>query len=91
MDKNKKIVLKPGYLLEKIDNEFAVYHPTSTTSLYLNETGSLIWQLCDGTRSTAEIIALLVGLYPESSEQIADQVEEFIRRLKENNIAVLQD
>ncbi len=91
MDRDKKVILNPGYLLEKIDNEIVVYHPTNTTSLYLNETGSLIWQLCDSTRSTAEIISLLVGFYPENSEQIADQVEEFIRRLKDNNIAVLQD
>lgn len=90
MDKDKKIVIEPGYLLERIDNEVAVYHPTKTTSIYLNETGSLIWELCDGTKSTAEIIALLVAFYPENSEQIAEQVEEFIRCLMENKVAVLQ-
>jgi hypothetical protein len=68
-----------------------MYHPTSTTSLYLNETGCLIWELCDGTRSTADIIALLVGLYPENSGQIAGQVEYFVRCLTENKVAVLHE
>ncbi|RWX43434.1 hypothetical protein H206_02470 [Candidatus Electrothrix aarhusensis] len=40
-DIKKKILLEPDYLLERIDNEVAVYHPTLTTSLYLNETGAL--------------------------------------------------
>ncbi|NCC05688.1 MAG: PqqD family protein, partial [Proteobacteria bacterium] len=53
MDLNKTVRLQPDYLLERIDNEITVYHPTLTTSFFLNETGALIWALCDGTRSVA--------------------------------------
>ena len=91
MDPEKKIVLAPGYLLERIADEVVVYHPTRTTSLYLNETGALIWGLCDGNRSTADIIGILSELYPDSSEQIAAQVEDMIRRLAENSIAAFED
>ncbi|MCI5163991.1 MAG: PqqD family protein [Candidatus Electrothrix sp. AX5] len=90
-DIKKKILLEPDYLLERIDNEVAVYHPTLTTSLYLNETGGLIWALCDGQRSTADIIDILGEIYQESRQQVAKDVINIIARLVENNIARLQD
>ncbi len=90
MDIQKKVVFEPGYLLEKIDDEITVYHPTLATSLYLNETGALIWELCDGERSISEVIDILVENYPENSPQIADDVRALIRRLLEKNIAVLR-
>jgi len=90
-DRKKKILLEPDYLLERIDNEVTVYHPTLTTSLYLNETGGLIWELCDGQRSTADIIDILGEIYQESRQQVAEDVVNIIARLVENNIARLQD
>lgn len=90
MDKNKKIAIESGFLLERIDNEIAVYHPTKTLSVYLNESGALIWELCDGSRSTAEIIALLTELYPESGAAIPAQVEDLVCLLLDNGIAELR-
>lgn len=89
MDLNKTIRLHPDYLLERIDNEITVYHPTLTTSFSLNETGALIWALCDGTRSVAAIITTLGELYPESREQIAGDVTALVTALVERNIAEL--
>ncbi len=89
MDINKTIVLEADYLLEKFDNEITVYHPSLTTSIYLNETGGLIWELCDGKRTVADIIALLEAEYPESREQIKAGVIDIISRLLAKNIATL--
>ena len=89
MDLNKKVVLESGYLLERMDDEITVYHPILATSLYLNETGALIWELCDGERSMAEVVDILAELYPENSQQIVDDVRALITRLVENKIAVL--
>lgn len=83
------VELAPGYLLETIDNEIVVYHPILTTSFYLNETGALIWRLCDGRRGVAEIIALLAAQYPESREQIAVDVVAVVELLVERKIARL--
>ena len=90
MDTKRIVMLESGYLLERIDNEITVYHPTLATSLYLNETGALIWELCDGVRPVSEVIDVLVDLYPENEAQIADDVRALIRRLLEKNIAVLR-
>jgi coenzyme PQQ biosynthesis protein PqqD len=89
MDLNKTVRLQPDYLLERIDNEITVYHPTLTTSFFLNETGALIWALCDGTRSVAEIIRSLGDLYPESREQIATDVTDLVTALVTRDIAEL--
>ena len=89
MDLNKTVRLQPDYLLERIDNEITVYHPTLTTSFFLNETGALIWALRDGTRSVAGIIVTLGGLYPESREQIAADVTGLVAALVERDIAEL--
>ncbi|WP_446007947.1 PqqD family protein [Candidatus Electrothrix sp.] len=90
-DMQKKIILEPNYLLERIANEITVYHPTLTTSLYLNETGALIWELCNGQRSTADIIDILTASYQENSQQIAGDVANVITLLLKNNIATLQE
>jgi hypothetical protein len=90
-DLKKKVILEPDYLLEKMDNEIVVFHPTLTSSLYLNETGGIIWELCDGQRSTGDIIELLGAVYQDNQQQIAQDVVNVITRLVENNIARLQD
>ena len=91
MNINKVVVLEPDYLLEKIGSEITVYHPSLTTSLYLNETGALIWELCDGKRSILDIIDILVELYPESRDQIQHGVLDVISSLVVNNIAALRE
>ena len=91
MDINKRVVLKPDFILEKIDNEITVYHPVLTTSLYLNESGALIWELCEKKRRIAEIIEVLESAYPENSKQIAADVVTVIQQLVERDFAELSD
>ncbi len=90
MNKSKIVVLEPDYLLEKIDNEITVYHPSLTTTIYLNETGAMIWKLCDGKKTIADMIDILTETYPESSKQIEAGVIDIINRLVDKNIASLQ-
>ena len=71
----------PGYRLEQLDDELLLYHPGTTTALYLNQTATLIWQLCDGQRSDREIVQLVVEAFPEAGESIAPDVESTLRRL----------
>lgn len=49
-----------------------VYHPDEGRALYLNETASLVWRLCDGERSVADIEALLRDAFPDATELPAD-------------------
>ena len=90
MDKNKIVSLKKDYILEHIDGEITVYHPTLTTAVYLNETGALIWELCDGKRTISDIIELLGEQYPESRTQIETDVKALIGQLVERSIGELR-
>ncbi|XCN73425.1 MAG: pyrroloquinoline quinone biosynthesis peptide chaperone PqqD [Candidatus Electrothrix aestuarii] len=90
MNKDSIITLEADYLLEKIENEITVYHPSLTTSIYLNESGAVIWELCDGKRTIAEIIDILVAAYPENAESIEADVLDIIGRLVDKNIARLR-
>ena len=87
MDETKIVTLKEGYFLERLDGEVTVYHPTLTTAVYLNETGALIWELCDGERTISDIIEILSQQYPESGAQIETDVKDLIPQLIEHNIA----
>jgi len=91
MDTNKRICLEADFILEKIDNEITVYHPSLTTSVYMNESGAVVWELCDGKRTITEIIGILKKAYPESSNQIEDDVIATIRQLVDHGIARLAD
>ncbi len=91
MDINKRVCLEADFILEQIDNEITVYHPTLTTSVYMNESGAVIWQLCDGNRTVSEIIDILSEAYPGNSSQIKDDVISTIGHLVDHNIAHLND
>jgi hypothetical protein len=79
----KKPRHRPDYRLEALDNEILLYHPTSTKVLYLNETASMIWKLCNGTRTTGEITELLQNAFPEQAATIDDEVEATLRNFVE--------
>ena len=89
MDVNQIVQLEKDFLLERIDGEISLYHPVKTTAVYLNETGALIWELCDDQKTVADIIGILSEHYPESREQIRQDVQDVIGKLVEKNIARL--
>lgn len=64
----------PGYQMEMLDGEMVLFHPTSLIILHSNTSGALIWQLCDGQRTVADIIELLRTAYPESATEVLTDV-----------------
>jgi Coenzyme PQQ synthesis protein D (PqqD) len=47
----------------------------------LNETGALVWQLCDGSRTVEEISAAIADDYDEDPERICADVGELVVEL----------
>lgn len=68
MDPSAIPMQKPGYQSADLDGEFMLYDSAEAKALYLNETASLIWQLCDGQRSLDSIRSLLRDAYPDARE-----------------------
>ncbi len=58
------------YRLEGFEGELLLYHPVKTQAVYLNETAALIWRLCDGQRSVAEIRSFLRETYLKDADKI---------------------
>lgn len=69
------------FRLEELDGNLLLYHPGLTKTVHLNETASLIWQLCDGKRSSQEIADLLLETFPEEAAQVVKDVEAALARL----------
>lgn len=72
-----------GYRMEHLDDELLLYHPGQTRVVALNPSAALVWQLCDGTRTREEIVALLRDGYPEAADQIPSDVSALLVTLRD--------
>jgi len=72
-----------GYHVEELDGDLLLLHPSNQIILHTNQTAALVWRLCDGERSVAEIVALLGDAYPEASADIAADVPALLLELAE--------
>ena len=79
-----------GFHLEMIDGEGVLYHSAHKQAIYLNESATVVWQLCDGTRSVADVIGLLQAEYPESAEVIRTDVTQAIQSLLTQQALILE-
>ena len=66
------------YLLEEMEGESFVFRPPAEQGIYLNETATVIWKLCDGTRSVQQIVDFLAEAYPDSAADILNDVSNTI-------------
>jgi coenzyme PQQ biosynthesis protein PqqD len=70
-----------GYFVEEMDGECLLYRLGAHKAIHLNETASLIWKLCDGTRSMQDIVAFLGQEYPDSRDDLSTDVREAVEML----------
>jgi hypothetical protein len=77
------------YHLEKMGNELLLFSPQNLVVLYLNESASVVWQLCDGQRSTRQMADLIAEAYPESTKSILGDVEDTIKLFKDKGAVLL--
>ena len=66
------------YQITEIEGELVLYHAGRSDTLFLNEYAAIVWYLCDGERSESGITQLLSESYPESAENMANEVKETI-------------
>ena len=88
MNLNAIYAQSPDCLLEDMDGELLLYNPVNTTTLHLNGSSAVVWELCDGKQSVEAIIASLIKAYPEQSGQIAADVEAVITDLASQSALV---
>ena len=71
----------PGFTLEELDGDLFLFNPQDGSLLELNSTAALIWQLCDGRRSMAQIQELLSAAYPEAGTSIEGDIPRILAHL----------
>ena len=69
------------FQIEEIDGETLLYQHQLKRMIYLNESAALVWHLCDGRRSVADIIDLLINSYPDIEDAVRADVIEAIDSL----------
>jgi len=69
------------FQIEQLEGETLLYQHQLKRVIYLNESAALVWHLCDGRRSVADIIELLVNSYPETEDAVRADVIEAIDSL----------
>ncbi len=90
MQTNQIPVPNADFRLEELDDELLLYHPTETRTVYLNPSASLIWRLCDGSRTVADIVALLQDSYPDAEDDIEQQVEATLKQFADYGAVTLK-
>ncbi len=78
----------PGYQIETLDDEIVLFHPAKRAIFYSNSIGALIWYMCDGQRTVAEIIKILSATYPDAAQQIAQDVPQTLATFAEHSAII---
>jgi coenzyme PQQ biosynthesis protein PqqD len=78
-----------GIEFAELEGEGVLYCPQKMTMFHVNETGSVVWSMCDGRRTVSEIIDELVEAFPDSASQIAPDVSAAIGAFVQEGILKL--
>ena len=70
-----------GIELVELEGEGVLYCPETMKMVYLNDSASIIWRLCDGLRKVADIIDALADAFPEAINEVSLDVPEMIELL----------
>jgi hypothetical protein len=75
MEDSDRPLRRDGFLTQKLDDEIVLFDPDQTQALCLNATASLIWGLCDGATTVAEMVQLLRDAFPDAPDLAKDVCE----------------
>jgi len=79
----------PDTAFRIFDGEAVIISPTQNMVRMLNPTGSRIWELADGSRSIAEIAAILTEEFEVRPEHAPKSARDFVLALVERDLMTL--
>lgn len=80
----------PGIVVEEMDSEILIYRPSTHKAIHLNGTAAVIWKLCDGTRTTEDVVDCLAEQFPNAKSSIAREVQDAIDQLLRDGALIEQ-
>ena len=69
-----------------LDDELVIYDPENGESFILNQTGRLVWERCDGTRTLDEIADEIATLLHVSTQIAFTDIAELLESLRQANL-----
>ncbi len=91
MDVNKFPVAHPQVAARIVDGSALIVLADSATVTVLNEVGTRVWELIDGTRSVSAIAQAIESEYEISLDQATRDVQELIQQLIDAQALVMKD
>jgi Coenzyme PQQ synthesis protein D (PqqD) len=79
---------REGIAAQAADSEAVLLDIESGEYFSLNPVGSRIWELCDGTRSTAEIVLVICGEFDVAEDVATADVHEILDELQNEKLVV---
>jgi len=70
--------------VETFGDGVLLYHQTIRKAVHLNNNAALIWALCDGKNSIANIQNILIDAYPDGKDSIPEDINFTLEILKQS-------
>ena len=86
---DKRAVKHPRTASRVIGGEAVIVIAEENLVKVLNEVGSRIWELTDGTRTVREIAEVIYTEYEIDKDQAEQDVVEFVEELEKSNMVTL--
>lgn len=87
--KNQKIQIR-----DKARKKYLLYNITNQRNLIIDETGKLIWELCDGKKTVDDIINYIKNNYylaKGTNDKIEEIIKKFIKVLFLTELLICKD
>jgi len=88
---DKRPIKHPRTASRVIEGEAVIVVPEEDIVKVLNDVGSRIWELADGTRTVNEIGVLIHEEYEVSLEQAEQDTREFVEELIESGMMTFEE
>jgi hypothetical protein len=75
-------------MVQEVEGRTVLLDIDSGEYFALNGVGRSVWDLCDGTRTVAEVVAAICGEYDVSAETASDDTGALIESLAEAGLVV---
>ena len=83
---NRRFKRHDGVLRQDVSGSVVLFHMENGRYYSLNEVGTRAWELCDGTRTLAEIVGVLAGEYDQAEATIEEDVATLFSELSDEQL-----
>ena len=67
----------------RVSDDLLLEIPNESKRLFLNASGKIIWELCDGNRSIDELASVLGQQFEVDIETMAEQIRQIVEQLNQ--------